>query len=189
MTGFRLSLGGAQEFFGVRPDLSTFGKIIGGGMPVGAYGGKAEIMDYVSPVGPVYQAGTLSGNPVAMAAGLVMLKALRDDQKVYERLTEKCRKITQGIQGVLDELKLNFTMNQVGSMYSLFFSDEKITNFEEAQRCDTEAFGRFFQGMLAEGVYLAPSQFESLFLSDALTDEDIAHIIEAHRKVLTEMYG
>lgn len=189
MTGFRLSLGGAQEFFGVRPDLSTFGKIIGGGMPVGAYGGKAEIMDYVSPVGPVYQAGTLSGNPVAMAAGLVMLKALRDDQTVYERLTEKCQKITQGIQGVLDELKLNFTMNQVGSMYSLFFSDKKITNFEEAQGCDTEAFGRFFQGMLAEGVYLAPSQFESLFLSDALTDEDIAHIIEAHRKVLTEMYG
>lgn len=184
MTGFRLAAGGAQELFGVQADMTTLGKIIGGGMPVGAYGGRAEIMNYVSPQGPVYQAGTLSGNPVAMAAGLAMLRMLQKDPAVYTRLNEKTSRVASGIQQNLDALGLPFTSKQLGSMYTLFFSDEEVHNFEDAKACDTALFGKYFREMLQEGIYLPPSQFESLFLSDALQDEHIEAIIKANKTAL-----
>lgn len=184
MTGFRLAQGGAQELFGVTPDMTTLGKIIGGGMPVGAYGGKTEIMDFVSPQGPVYQAGTLSGNPMAMAAGLTMLKHLHKNKNVYKELENITHDLVGGIQGVLNELELPFTINQVGSMYSLFFTDQKVVDLETAKTCDTALFGRFFNEMLNNGVYLAPAQFESLFISKAITGKLVKKIIAAHRKSL-----
>lgn len=184
MTGFRLSKAGAQGVLGVKPDLTTLGKIIGGGMPVGAYGGKKEIMDYVSPQGPVYQAGTLSGNPVAMAAGLAMLNQINEDESIYSDLALITAKIDNGIQENLDELGLPYTSNRIGSMYSLFFTDEKVTNFESAKRSNLELFGKYFREMLNLGVYLAPSQYESLFLSKAITVELANRIIEANRKAL-----
>lgn len=188
MTGFRLALGGAQELFGVTADLVTYGKIIGGGMPVGAYGGKAEIMDYVSPQGPVYQAGTLSGNPIAMAAGITMLTDLRDNCSIYTYLAETTAKIDQGIQEVLDELGLKFTSNRLGSMYTLFFNENEVTNFDEAKACDLELFGNYFRGLLNEGVYLPPSQFETLFVSTQIKELEINKIVEANRKVLTQLF-
>lgn len=187
MTGFRLAKGGAQEYFGVKPDLTTLGKIIGGGMPVGAYGGRADIMDYVSPSGPVYQAGTLSGNPMAMTAGLAMLRHLNDHPEVYTYLDTISKKITSGIQANLDELGLNYTINQIGSMFSLFFTDVKVTNFEEAKTSDTALFGKYFKGMLEKGIYLAPSQYESLFLSTAITDDIADQIIQANKQVLADI--
>jgi glutamate-1-semialdehyde 2,1-aminomutase len=180
MTGFRLSLGGAQEVLKVKPDLTTLGKIIGGGMPVGAYGGKQEIMDYVSPVGPVYQAGTLSGNPIAMAAGHAMLSYLKENPATYSQLDSISNKIVQGIRENLKKLNLDYTINHFGSMFSLFFTNSEVNNFEEAKRSDTALFGRYFRAMLEEGVYLAPSQFETLFVSTALSDEDIEHILKAN---------
>lgn len=180
MTGFRLSLGGAQEVLKVKPDLTTLGKIIGGGMPVGAYGGKQEIMDYVSPVGPVYQAGTLSGNPIAMAAGHAMLSYLKENPATYSQLDAISNKIVQGIRENLKKLNLDYTINHFGSMFSLFFTNSEVNNFEEAKRSDTALFGRYFRAMLEEGVYLAPSQFETLFVSTALSDEDIEHILKAN---------
>jgi len=179
MTGFRLSKAGAQGLFGVSPDLSTFGKIIGGGMPVGAYGGKKEIMQHVSPSGKVYQAGTLSGNPIAMAAGLAILHHLNDHPEIYTQLENTTQKITSGIQAVLDEKRLNYTINQIGSMFSLFFTDRKVKNFEDAQSCDMEAFSRYFQAMLNNGVYLAPSQYETLFISAAIGEGEVQKIIES----------
>ncbi len=187
MTGFRLAKGGAQEVFGVTPDMTTLGKIIGGGMPVGAYGGRKEIMDYVSPVGPVYQAGTLSGNPVAMAAGLAMLQHLNDNPSVYQEIDALATKMVEGIQQNLDRLKLPYTMNHLGSMFSIFFTDQKVVDFETAKTCDTALFGRYFQAMLQRGVYLAPSQFESLFVSNALSEADIAHFIQANGEALAEI--
>lgn len=184
MTGFRLAQGGAQERFGVIPDMTTLGKIIGGGMPVGAYGGKTEIMDYVSPVGPVYQGGTLSGNPMAMAAGLAMLRHLHKNPSIYRDLDAIGAEMVNGIQSVLTELELPFTINHVGSMYSLFFTKERVVNFETAKTCDTAMFGRFFNEMLNNGVYLAPAQFESLFISNVITSKMIKKIIKAHRKSL-----
>lgn len=187
MTGFRLAKGGAQELFGVTPDMTTLGKIIGGGMPVGAYGGKKEIMDCVSPAGPVYQAGTLSGNPIAMAAGLAMLMHLNEHPEVYTRLNEIGSQLTSGLQDSLTKLGLNYTINHLGSMYSLFFTDQEVFDFTSAKHSDTALFGRYFQGMLKRGVYLAPSQFESLFLSTALTDELIQTIIDAHHETMKEL--
>lgn len=188
MTGFRLAKGGAQELFGVTPDLTTLGKIIGGGMPVGAYGGKKEIMDCVSPAGPVYQAGTLSGNPIAMAAGLAMLHHLNSHPEVYDRLNTIGSSLAEGIKQINEKLGMNYTVNQVGSMYSLFFTAESVVDFETAKKADTALFGRYFQSMLKRGVYLAPSQFESLFLSTALTDELIGRVLQAHEESMIEIH-
>ena len=189
MTGFRLAKGGAQELYGVTPDMTTLGKIIGGGMPVGAYGGKKEIMEFVSPAGPVYQAGTLSGNPIAMAAGLTMLNHLNDNPQVYSALNLIGEKLTQGIVGINQSLGLDFTVNKLGSMYSLFFTNEAVMDFDSAKKSDTAMFGKYFQAMLSRGVYLAPSQFESLFLSTALTDGLIDQIVKAHQESLIEILG
>ena len=187
MTGFRLSRGGAQELFNVMPDLTTLGKIIGGGMPVGAYGGKKEIMDCISPVGPVYQAGTLSGNPVAMSAGLAMLQYLNDNPLVYKEIEDTSIKMVAGMQQNIENLGLPYTLNHVGSMFSIFFTDQKVTNFETAKACDTELFGKYFQAMLQRGIYLAPSQFETLFVSNALSNVDIEQFIKANGEALKEI--
>ena len=187
MTGFRLSKGGFQERCGVIPDMTTMGKIIGGGMPVGAYGGKKEIMDIVSPLGPVYQAGTLSGNPIAMAAGLAMLHHLNETPTVYTRLEEIGTNLTNGMKANMDKLDLNYTINHVGSMFTLFFTDQPVNNFEDAKTSDTALFGRYFQAMLKRGIYLAPSQYEAMFLSTALTDEHIGMILEANLESLKEV--
>jgi glutamate-1-semialdehyde 2,1-aminomutase len=187
MTGFRLAKGGAQERFGVRPDLTTLGKIIGGGMPVGAYGGKVEIMNCVSPQGPVYQAGTLSGNPIAMAAGLTMLHHLNNHPEVYTQLEATGNQIVSGIRSILDKLNLNFQINHIGSMYSLFFTDTPVIDFETAKTADTAKFGKYFHGMLDKGIYLAPSQYEALFLSTALSQENIAEVLAANEATLSSL--
>ncbi len=187
MTGFRLAKGGAQERFGVTPDMTTLGKIIGGGMPVGAYGGKAEIMNCVSPQGPVYQAGTLSGNPIAMAAGLTMLHYLNEHPEVYTQLEATGNQIVSGIRSILDKLNLKYQINHVGSMYSLFFTDTPVVDFETAKTSDTAKFGKYFHGMLDKGIYLAPSQYEALFLSTALSQENIAEILAANEAILSSL--
>ncbi|MEY3450768.1 MAG: hypothetical protein RL711_593, partial [Bacteroidota bacterium] len=184
MTGFRLSAGGAQQLLGVKPDMTTLGKIIGGGMPVGAYGGKKEIMDCIAPVGGVYQAGTLSGNPVAMSAGLAMLTYLKNNPSVYDRLESKTTTIVNGLRAAFAEAGLNYTINQIGSMYTVFFTTQAVTDFESAKTSDTAMFGQYFQAMLSQGIYMAPSQYESLFISDAITEKEIALIIEAHKNAL-----
>ena len=189
MTGFRLAPGGAQELFGVTPDMTTLGKIIGGGMPVGAYGGKKEIMDHVSPAGPVYQAGTLSGNPIAMAAGLAMLRHLNAQNGVYQKLNEIGAKLSEGIKQINQELGFQYTVTHLGSMYCLYFTDQEVIDFETAKKSDTVLFGKYFQAMLQKGVYLAPSQFESLFLSTALKDELIDKILLAHRESMVEIHS
>ena len=187
MTGFRLAKGGAQERFGVTPDMTTLGKIIGGGMPVGAYGGKVEIMNCVSPLGPVYQAGTLSGNPIAMAAGLTMLHHLNDHPEVYAQLESTGNQIVSGIRSILDKLNLNYQINHIGSMYSLFFTDTPVIDFETAKTSDTAKFGKYFHGMLDKGIYLAPSQYEALFLSTALSQKNIEEVLAANETVLTPL--
>lgn len=187
MTGFRLAKGGAQERFGITPDLTTMGKIIGGGMPVGAYGGRADIMDMVAPAGPVYQAGTLSGNPIAMSAGLAMLHYLNEHPEVYTRLEEIGQTLTNGFRAGLQQAGLSYTINHIGSMFTLFMTDRSVSNFTEAKTCDVPLFGRYFHAMLKRGVYLAPSQFESLFLSVALTDELVGQVIQAHSESLLEL--
>ena len=184
MTGFRLSQGGAQQLLGITPDMTTLGKIIGGGLPVGAYGGKKEIMDHVSPTGPVYQAGTLSGNPIAMAAGYAMLSYLKAHPEVYDTIAQSTEAIDKGIQEILDQKGLPYTSNRLGSMYSLFFTDQKVIDFDTAKSCDTEKFGKYFRIMLESGVYLAPSQFESLFISTSIQEKETAQIIEANKKAL-----
>ncbi len=189
MTGFRLAKGGAQELYGIKPDLTTLGKIIGGGMPVGAYGGKKELMDYVSPSGPVYQAGTLSGNPIAMAAGLAMLKYLNTNPDVYTKLETISEKIVSGFKNNMSKLGLDYTINRVGSMFSIFFNKGEVYDFETAKSSDLDKFAKYFQGMLHRGIYLAPSQFESLFLSTALSEGDIQTIIEANYETLKEMHA
>lgn len=189
MTGFRLAKGGAQERFGIKPDLTTLGKIIGGGMPVGAYGGKKEIMDLVSPAGPVYQAGTLSGNPVAMSAGLAMLHYLNSHPEVYTQLETLGEQIVGGMRANLQKLGLRYTINHIGSMFSLFFTTREVTDFDSAKTSDTALFGKYFHAMLERGVYLAPSQYESLFLSTALTKENVQTIIQANYDALREIIG
>lgn len=188
MTGFRLSKAGAQGVYGVKPDLTTLGKIIGGGMPVGAYGGKKEIMDYVSPQGPVYQAGTLSGNPVAMASGLAMLTQINEDKALYTKLASTTEAIEKGFQDNLDELGLGYTMNRIGSMMSLFFTDQKVVNFETAKSSSTEKFGLYFREMLNQDVYLPPSQYESLFISKVITDDLVGQIVAANRVALKAIH-
>lgn len=189
MTGFRLAKGGAQELFGVTPDMTTLGKIIGGGLPVGAYGGKKEIMEHVSPAGPVYQAGTLSGNPIAMAAGLTMLRYLNSHPETYSQLNQIGNTLSNGISQSLKKLGLNYTLNHLGSMYSLFFTGKEVYDFASAKYADTQLFGKYFQAMLKRGIYLAPSQFESLFLSTSLTDDLIAKILQANEESLKEIHS
>jgi glutamate-1-semialdehyde 2,1-aminomutase len=187
MTGFRVALGGAQAHYGITPDLTTFGKVIGGGMPVGAFGGKRAIMERIAPLGPVYQAGTLSGNPVAMAAGLTTL-ALLQEAGFYDRLTAKTQAVTMGMQAVADKLGIPFTTNSVGGMFGFFFSAEKkITRYEQVVAGDIERFKKFFHGMLRQGVYLAPSAFEAGFVSIAHSDDDIAKTLEATETVMKSL--
>jgi glutamate-1-semialdehyde 2,1-aminomutase len=184
MTGFRVALGGAQALYNVQPDLTTLGKIIGGGMPVGAFGGREAIMQHISPSGPVYQAGTLSGNPVAMAAGLKTLERV-SEPGFYEALTAKTRRLVEGVKQAADEAGIALTFNQVGGMFGLFFTEtEPVASFADVSACDTERFARFFRGMLKQGVYLAPSAFEAGFVSSAHTDADIDRTIEAAGDVL-----
>ncbi|TAD98030.1 MAG: glutamate-1-semialdehyde-2,1-aminomutase [Bacteroidetes bacterium] len=184
MTGFRLAKGGASELFGVKPDLVTLGKIIGGGMPVGAYGGKKELMNWVSPVGKIYQAGTLSGNPIAMTAGLALLGLLKNNPQIYSELAQKTEKMKIGMQNIMQKLGLNYTINQIGSMMTLFFTSSKVTNFETAKTSDLGLFAKYFQAMLAQGIYLPPSQFESWFVSTSITDHEIERILAAHENAL-----
>jgi len=188
MTGFRVSLGGAQKLFGVTPDITCMGKIIGGGLPVGAYGGSRQVMDYISPMGSVYQAGTLSGNPLAMAAGNVMFDLLSKDG-VYESLEEKSAKLCQGLKQNVEDLDIDAQFTRVGSMFSMFFTSKEIVDFETVKTCDTDFFKRYFNGLLEEGVYIAPSQFEAGFMSLVHTDEEINLTIEASRKALTAARG
>ena len=189
MTGFRVARGGAQERFGVRPDLTTLGKIIGGGLPVGAYGGKREIMDYLSPRGPVYQAGTLSGNPLAMAAGHAVLRRLAQRSDVYERLELTGRRLEEGTRKNLEDLGLNYYTTRVGSMGCLFFSNDPVVNYEQAKACDTVLFGRYFHEMLKRGIYLAPSQFEAFFVSAAHGEAEIDRTLEAQREALAAVHA
>ena len=179
ITGFRLAFGGAAEYFGVTPDLVTYGKIIGAGMPVGAYGGRREIMELVSPVGKVYQAGTLSGNPIAMAAGLTQLKYLYEHQEIYKDLEEKGKRLYGGMEKMLAEKNLPYHINHVSSLGSLFFTEQEVVDYTSAKSSDTKAFSEYFKGMLAQGIHLAPSQFEAMFLSTAHTDEIIDKTLEA----------
>ncbi|MDC0946570.1 glutamate-1-semialdehyde 2,1-aminomutase [Nitrospinaceae bacterium] len=183
MTGFRVSLGGAQNLFGVAPDITCLGKIIGGGLPVGAYGGSKEVMDYISPVGSVYQAGTLSGNPLAMAAGNIMLDLL-SEPRVYDLLEKKSKKLCDGLQKNVHELEISAQFTRVGSMFSMFFTDQIIKNFDSVKTCDTEFFKRYFNALLEEGVYIAPSQFEVGFMSAIHSDEEIDQTIAVSLKAL-----
>ena len=181
MTGFRLARGGAQELYNVTPDLTTLGKIIGGGLPVGAYGGRRDLMEQVAPAGPVYQAGTLSGNPLAMTAGLAVLRRLRD-RTVYERLEEAGRRLCEGLAEAAREAGVETVTNRVGSMFTTFFTGAPVTDWPSAARSDRGRYGRFFHAMLEEGVYLAPSQFEAAFIGTAHTDELLGRTVEAARK-------
>ena len=183
ITGFRLAFGGAAEYFGVTPDLVTYGKIIGAGMPVGAYGGRREIMELVSPVGKVYQAGTLSGNPIAMAAGLTQLKYLYEHREIYKDLEEKGKRLYGGMEKILAEKN---HINHVSSLGSLFFTEQEVVDYTSAKSSDTKAFSEYFKGMLAQGIHMAPSQFEAMFLSVAHTDEIIDQTLEAVRNYFTK---
>ncbi|OUS30206.1 glutamate-1-semialdehyde-2,1-aminomutase [Gammaproteobacteria bacterium 45_16_T64] len=187
MTGFRVALGGVQSVYDVRPDLTTLGKVIGGGMPVGAFGGKAEIMDYIAPVGPVYQAGTLSGNPVAMAAGLTMLNAVTEDG-FYEELTEKARYLMEGLQAKADAANIPLTTNQIGGMFGFFFTEEKnVSRFAQVTQCNMDRFQKFYHLMLEEGVYLAPSAYEAGFVSAAHTKAELDRTLDAAEKVFAKL--
>ncbi|HEX6834759.1 MAG TPA: aminotransferase class III-fold pyridoxal phosphate-dependent enzyme, partial [Rudaea sp.] len=183
--GFRVALGGAQALYGIAPDLSTFGKVIGGGMPVGAYGGRREIMEKIAPSGPIYQAGTLSGNPVAMAAGLAMLDVIQAPG-FYDELDRKTRLLTGGLLAIATEAGVPFSVNRVCGMFGLFFTSEKVETYTQATRCDVAAFNRFFHAMLQRGVYLAPSAFEAGFLSSAHSEQDIADTLQAARAAFKE---
>ena len=182
ITGFRLAFGGAAQYFGVKPDLVTYGKIIGAGMPVGAYGGRKEIMEMVSPVGKVYQAGTLSGNPIAMAAGLTQLKYLYDHQEIYTELEKKGEKLYKGMEKIVKDRGLPYHLNHIASLGSLFFTGEEVVDYASAKTADTAAFSEYFKGMLAQGIHMAPSQFEAMFLSAAHTDEVIDVTLDAVKK-------
>jgi glutamate-1-semialdehyde 2,1-aminomutase len=183
MTGFRLAKGGAQELYGVTADISCFGKVIGGGLPVGAFAARNEIMNFLAPLGPVYQAGTLSGNPLAMAAGLAMLQALNKDEALFKRLEEKTAYLHKGIDKVLKDNHIVFTINRVGSMISVHFDANPVVDFQTAKNGDNETFKKFFHGLLNEGVYIAPSAYETWFITDALTYEDLDFTINAVNKV------
>lgn len=179
ITGFRLALGGAQQYFHVTPDLSTFGKIIGGGMPVGAYGGREDIMRMVSPDGPVYQAGTLSGNPIATAAGLATLRILKEDTGIYDRLEARAKELADAVREAAGE---RVSVNQIGSLMSIFFTGDAVTDYESATHSDTKQYADYFGYLLDRGIYVAPSQFEAMFLSDAHSKEDVECTIEVMRE-------
>lgn len=183
MTGFRLAKGGAQELYNVKADIACFGKVIGGGLPVGAFAARNEIMNYLAPLGPVYQAGTLSGNPLAMAAGLAMLKSLNDDKTVFQRLEDKTAYLENGIAEVLSNNKIIHTINRVGSMISVHFDANPVVDFNTAKNGDNETFRKFFHGLLQEGIYIAPSAYETWFITDALTYDDLDFTIKAIDKV------
>ena len=182
MTGFRLAYGGAQELYGIHPDLTTMGKIIGGGLPVGAYGGPSEIMDLIAPLGPVYQAGTLSGNPLAMAAGYATLNYLREHKDVYAKLDKLAAELVAGVTAAAKDASVTISHNRVGSMFTWFFAKGPVTDWTSAARCETEAFGRFFRAMLENGIYLPPSQFEAAFLSIAHAEKDVQQTIAAAKQ-------
>ncbi len=183
MTGFRLAYGGAQELYGIKPDVTTLGKIIGGGLPVGAYGGSDEIMDLVAPLGPMYQAGTLSGNPLAMAAGVAQLKHLREKKgEIYPKLEALSAKLVEGVAEAAKQAGVTLSYNRVGSMFTWFFTDGPVTDWASASKCNTKAFGKFFQKMLDAGIYLPPSQFEAAFLSAAHTEEDVQKTVSAAKE-------
>ena len=179
MTGFRVSKGGAQEILGIKPDLTTFGKIIGGGLPVGAYGGKKEIMEMISPVGPVYQAGTLSGNPLAMNAGYAALTYIKEHPEVYQQLEEKSKYLENGITNGFKSIGKKFQFNRVGSMMTLFFTQEPVSNYNSAVKSDTKLYSKYFQEMLTRGIYLPPAQFEAMFISSVHSKEDLDKTIQA----------
>lgn len=187
ITGFRLALGGAQEYFGVRADLVTFGKIIGGGMPVGAYAGSRALMERVAPCGPVYQAGTLSGNPVAMAAGLAQLRYLKEHPSVYGDIAAKARTLAEGLRKAAADTGAPVHINQVGSLLAPFFTPADVNTFTDAKGSDVGKYARYFAGMLARGVYLAPAQFEAMFLSAAHTEADVEYTVSAAREVLESL--
>jgi glutamate-1-semialdehyde 2,1-aminomutase len=190
MTGFRVAFGGAQELYNIKPDLTTLGKIIGGGLPVGAYGGPKEIMDLVAPLGPMYQAGTLSGNPLAMAAGCAMLKQLRERKgEIYPRLEKLSGELVAGVAAAAKEASVPLCHNRVGSMFTWFFQPGPVTDWDSASKSNTEAFGKFFRSMLDSGVYLPPSQYEAAFLSAAHTGEDVQKTIGAAKEAFTGMKG
>lgn len=186
MTGFRLALGGAQELYDIQPDLTTFGKVIGGGLPVGAYGGKREIMEYVAPVGPVYQAGTLSGNPLAMAAGLTQLRLLKE-LNPYKELDEKGKILEEGFNKISKEIGIPIVVNRVGSMITVFFTDKEVVDFSTAKSSDTKKFAKFFRCMLKKGIYLPASQFEAFFLSTAHTKKDLEETLEKAKECFKEI--
>ena len=188
ISGLRVSLGGAQKLFGITPDITCMGKIIGGGLPVGAYGGSKEVMDHISPVGSIYQAGTLSGNPLAMAAGNVVLDLL-SEPRVYELLEEKSKKLCDGFGKNTQELGISAQFTRVGSMFSMFFTDQQITNFESVKTCDTNFFKSYFNALLEEGIYIAPSQFEAGFMSAIHSDKEIDQTIDANLKALKVASG
>jgi glutamate-1-semialdehyde 2,1-aminomutase len=188
MTGFRVAYGGAQEKYGITPDLTTIGKIIGGGLPVGAYGGAAEIMNLVAPLGPMYQAGTLSGNPLAMAAGIATLKRLQEKKaEIYPQLEALSGKLVDGVAATAKDAKVPLTLNRAGSMFTWFFTSDPVTDWESAAKADTKAFGKFFRAMLDAGVYLPPSQFEAAFLGAAHTEDDISNTIAAAKGALSSL--
>lgn len=184
MTGFRVAAGGAQEILGVKPDLSTFGKIIGGGLPVGAFGGKREIMEMLSPSGPVYQAGTLSGNPLAMAAGFAALSYIKEHPEIYVQLEKASMYLENGFKENLKSVGKNYTMNRVGSMMCMFFTEKPVNDFKSALTSDTILYGKYFHEMLNRGIYLAPAQFEALFVSTVHSKEDLNKTIKAHKESL-----
>lgn len=187
MTGFRVDFKGAQKIYGVTADMVTYGKIIGAGLPVGAYAGKEEIMDYVAPTGPVYQAGTLSGNPLAMAAGVTLLKKLKENPEIYKELEQKALVLANGIAQILESNKITYALNRVGSMVGVFYCEGPVETFDDANRTDKELFGKIFHGMLKRGVHLPPSPFEAFFLSNALTSDDISNTLTAFEETIAEI--
>jgi|SRR5579872_6736162 len=188
MTGFRVAFGGAQEIYNIRPDLTTMGKIIGGGLPVGAYGGPDEIMNLVAPLGPMYQAGTLSGNPLAMAAGCAMLKQLRDEkQEIYPRIDKLSKELVEGVAAAAKEVAVPLCYNRVGSMFTWFFTAGPVTDWDSAVKSNTDAFGRFFHAMLDAGIYLPPSQFEAAFLGVTHTEQDVQQTVSAAKQAFSSL--
>jgi glutamate-1-semialdehyde 2,1-aminomutase len=190
MTGFRVAYGGAQELYNIRPDLTTMGKIIGGGLPVGAYGGPSEIMNLVAPLGPMYQAGTLSGNPLAMAAGCATLRHLREQkQEIYRRIDKLSGQLVEGVAAAAKEAGVPLCFNRVGSMFTWFFAKGSVTDWDSASKSDTKAFGKFFRDMLDSGVYLPPSQYEAAFLGATHSEEDVERTIAAAKAAFGAVKG
>lgn len=188
MTGFRVAKGGAQEIYGIEPDLTTLGKIIGGGMPVGAFGGKKEIMSLLAPSGPVYQAGTLSGNPIAVSAGLASLQYIKNNPKIYEELEIKSRNFEFLIKGIMSRIGVNLSLNRVGSMMCLFFCDNEVRSYEDALKSDTQKFSKFFNFLLNNGIYLPPSQFEAIFISTSHSEDELTYTAQKIEQALRSIY-